>query len=85
MPRIKTVREPKGTKSALKVKRHVASKLLELRRDHGMTMKEVARKSGISQAFICQIENAQSAPTVVTLVRLSKVFKVPASYWLDGF
>lgn len=70
-----------GNKLAL----HIGGQLLKARQKHQMTMRETSEKSGLSMAFICQVENSQSIPTAETLWKLSQCFEVPVGYWFRGY
>jgi len=73
----------KTTRSPLAV--HIGQRLLALRQDQQLTMRAVAERTGLSNAFVCQIENGQSCPTADTLWRLSQCFAVLPGYFFEGF
>jgi transcriptional regulator with XRE-family HTH domain len=64
---------------------HIGSQLLKLRQRDLMTMRTVADKTGISNAFVCQLENGQSVPGADTLWKLAKCFNVPIGYFFKGY
>jgi len=47
-----------------------------LRKDLGLSLREVAEKTGMGTAHVSRIELGQSVPTVSTLNRLASVLKV---------
>jgi transcriptional regulator with XRE-family HTH domain len=44
--------------------------LRKIRKEKGMTLKQVAEKSSISEGFLSQVENDVSSPSVATLVNI---------------
>jgi transcriptional regulator with XRE-family HTH domain len=64
---------------------HIGSQLLKARQKRLWSMREVSQASGLSNPFICQIENAQSMPGAEALWKLSQAFDLPISYWFRGF
>lgn len=41
-----------------------------------MSQKELAEKSGITQSFLCDIEQGRSKPSIDVAIKLAKVLKV---------
>lgn len=76
-PRVNPLRQALAT--------HIGSRLLALRQAEGVTMRELGQKTGLSSAFVCQIENGQSMPTAETLWLLARAFDVPAAYFFECF
>jgi len=64
---------------------HVGGVLLSLRQKHQVTMRQVADGAGLSNAFVCQLENGQSSPTVDTLWKLATFFKVNPGVFFTGY
>jgi len=73
----------KQTRSPLTV--HVGRQLWKLRQRDQLTMRDVAEKTGLTNAFICQIENGQSAPTIETLWKLAQCFGVGVQWFVKGY
>ena len=48
----------------------------EKREELGLSQKELAEKSGITQSFLCDIEQGRSKPTIDVAIKLAKVLKV---------
>jgi len=65
--------------------KHIGQQLFKQRQKKQITMRSLAELSGISNPFICQIENGQSIPSAETLWRLSVALDVPVSYWYRGY
>ena len=53
--------------------------LRDLRKNHGMTIADVAKASGISTAVISRIERNQAVPELPTLHRIGKIFGTTAT------
>ncbi len=49
---------------------NLGSVLRKIRKEKGMTLRNVAEKSGISEGFLSQVENDVSSPSVATLVNI---------------
>ncbi|MFN7751758.1 MAG: helix-turn-helix domain-containing protein [Pseudomonadota bacterium] len=62
--------------------RALADHLKLLRTDHGLSLQDLAAKSGISRATLSRIENAEVSPTAETLGRLATAFALPLSQLL---
>lgn len=48
----------------------------EKREELGLSQKELAEKSGITQSFLCDIEQGRSKPSIDVAIKLAKVLKV---------
>ncbi|MFS2051678.1 helix-turn-helix domain-containing protein, partial [Variovorax sp. CT11-76] len=55
----------------------IAHRLLALRQTQGLSLSELAERSGVSKAMISKVERAQSSPTAVLLGRLAAGLGVP--------
>jgi len=64
---------------------YIGERVHSLRQEKQSSMRDVANGSGLSVAFICQIENGQSMPSAYTLWRLAKVFGVTVDFFFLGF
>ncbi|MBN2879882.1 MAG: helix-turn-helix transcriptional regulator [Clostridia bacterium] len=56
--------------------------LRKVRKEHGMTMKDLAVKIGVSESAISQYENDKRQPGYETLIELCRIFNVSADYLL---
>ena len=54
-----------------------ASRIKNLRKEHGLTQEQLAYECGISPSQIVRIENAKINTTIITLYKLSLVFEIP--------
>ena len=48
----------------------------EKREELGLSQKELAEKSGITQSFLCDIEQGRSKPSIDVAIKLANVLKV---------
>ena len=46
------------------------------REELGLSQKELAEKSGITQSFLCDIEQGRSKPSIDVAIKLANVLKV---------
>lgn len=54
----------------------VGENLRQLRRKHGLSLEQLAQRSGVSRAMLGQIETGKSAPTINLLGRIAEALKV---------
>ena len=52
----------------------IAQKLLELRRQHGLTLAEVGQKTGVSVSFLSSLERGYSNASIATLQKLARLY-----------
>lgn len=62
----------------------LAASVARLRADRGRTLEELADESGVSRAFISQIESQRGNPTLATLDRLATALGVGVADLLTG-
>lgn len=62
----------------------VGKRLKVLRKAKGMTQKDVAQKSDLTTAWVCNIERGKVSASKKTLERLANVFDVSIEYLLTG-
>jgi len=68
-------REDERAPSATKQKQEaIAQKLLELRREHGLTLAEVGQKTGVSVSFLSSLERGYSNASIATLQKLARLY-----------
>ena len=53
----------------------------EKREELGLSQKELAEKSGITQSFLCDIEQGRSKPSIDVAIKLAKDLKVKDIKW----
>ncbi len=62
----------------------IAQRVRESRLQVGWTVGQLAVRSGISKGMLSKIENAQAAPSLATLARLSDALQVPVTAFFRG-
>ncbi|MCC5951365.1 MAG: helix-turn-helix transcriptional regulator [Acidimicrobiia bacterium] len=62
----------------------VAARVRSLRLARGLTVTELAERSGLSKAMVSKVENAQSAAGTGTLARLAIALDVPVTSFFMG-
>lgn len=62
----------------------IGPKLRSLRKTKGLTQRGLAKKTGLSHSFICDIELGRSNPSIVKLVRLSQALGVNPDFFLNN-
>lgn len=62
----------------------IGSRVRSHRRSRGWSMRELARRAGVSQPFVSKLEGGQLLPSLPTLYALAAVFEVPASSLLPS-
>ncbi|WP_432731399.1 helix-turn-helix domain-containing protein [Variovorax sp. W6] len=60
----------------------IATRLLALRQAQGLSLADLAERSGVSKAMISKVERAQSSPTAVLLGKLAAGLGVPLAQLL---
>jgi transcriptional regulator with XRE-family HTH domain len=58
----------------------IGTKVRRLRLKLGMTLKEVAERTGLSKPLLSQIENNTGAPPIATLIKISNALGVKIGY-----
>lgn len=61
----------------------VGQNLRRLRRQHRISLEELARRSGVSRAMLGQIEQAKSVPSIRTLWQVAQALEVSVSWFLE--
>ena len=56
----------------------------EKREELGITQKELAEKIGISQSFLCDIEQGRSKPSIDTAVKLADALDISDIKFFEG-
>jgi len=68
-------RQDEPAPSAAKRKQKaIAQKLLELRRQHGLTLAAVGQKTGVSVSFLSSLERGYSNASIATLQKLARLY-----------
>lgn len=68
--------------SAVPARSSVVESLKFRRKELGLTLQEVARRSGLSPAFISLAERRKAVPSIVSLIALARALEVDIDYFL---
>ena len=60
----------------------IGSNIANYRKQKGMSMEELSKRSGVSKSMLSQIEQEKTNPTVITLWKISKALNVPMEHLL---
>lgn len=71
--------EPKRTSS---FERSVGGLLKARRLELGLTLKELARQSELSAAFLSQAENGKATPSIVSLINIAQALQTDINYFV---
>lgn len=58
-------------------------RLAEIRKEKGLTQKELSKLSGVNRVLIAKYETGMISPTIKNLLRLSSALKVSADKLID--
>lgn len=61
----------------------VARRVAALRQEVGLTLRELAAKTGLSDAYLSRVENGQTAVTLASLEKLAAVFATPITTFFE--
>jgi transcriptional regulator with XRE-family HTH domain len=84
IPRTRSVSPSGKSESPPTHKAGLAARLKQLRAEHGLSLSQLARATGISSSFLSLIEQAQSDITIGRLVRLAEFYDVEPADLLSG-
>ena len=62
----------------------VGARLRSVRQDRGLTLKQLAHRTGLSVSLISQIELARSSPSLSTLFKVSRALRIPLEELFAG-
>ena len=60
----------------------LGKKLMKLRKEKGLTLKNLANETGLSSRYISEVEKGQAMPPVAVLLQLSRALEVDSSLLL---
>ena len=66
------------------MKRDYKIKFYEIRIQHGLTLQQMAEKTGISKTTLNEIENDHRSPTLETLVQVAKALDIKVTELFDS-
>ena len=59
----------------------IGERIKKLRKEKGLTIKELAKKTGISEGFISKAERCINSPSLTTLQKIANILEVPINYF----
>ncbi|HSI82451.1 MAG: helix-turn-helix domain-containing protein [Candidatus Methylacidiphilales bacterium] len=62
---------------------HVAARIAALRKEVGLTLRELASRTGLSDAYLSRVENGQTAVTLASLEKLAAIFATPIATFFE--
>lgn len=74
----------KIAEKCLETTRHIADKILMLRRNNKLTQEEFAEKVGLDRRTIARAEDGKHRPSADTMEMIALAFDVPVSYFFDS-
>lgn len=64
------------------IRRTLAVRLRQLRRERGLSLSALARQVGIHRTYLSRYESGRSLPSAGSLLRLADAFEVPVDFLL---
>jgi transcriptional regulator with XRE-family HTH domain len=61
----------------------IGERIKRARKSRGLTLHDLARKSGLTPGYISQIENNKALPSVATIFNLGNVLDCPLTFFFD--
>jgi transcriptional regulator with XRE-family HTH domain len=61
----------------------LGEKIWRIRRERGLTIKELAKTAGLSQSLISQIEKNHVTPSLMSLLKISRALNARMSYFFE--
>jgi XRE family transcriptional regulator, regulator of sulfur utilization len=65
------------------VKAVLAKRLSEVRKDRGLTLDQLGELTGLSKAYLCEMEHGDKNPTLEVLAKVSAALQVTAASLLE--
>lgn len=62
----------------------IGSRIKMRRKASGLTLQQLADKSGLSSPFISQVERNKASPSIVSLARLARALEVDIGFFLEA-
>jgi DNA-binding XRE family transcriptional regulator len=68
---------PTRVTQGVTVLQRLGKRIRALRAERGMTQETIARRAGLSRAYLARLEIGRHNPPILTLVKIAKALKVP--------
>lgn len=78
----KKTKNKEQLKQESSIRRSLGSLLRARRRELGFTLEELARRSGLSAAFLSQAERGRATPSIVSIVNIASALETDINYFL---
>ena len=65
------------------LRREIGERLREIRREKGLTQKELSTRVEVDYSYIGKIERGEQLPSIKMLIRLSEILSIPISYFFQ--
>jgi transcriptional regulator with XRE-family HTH domain len=62
----------------------LGERLRAARKARGITLQQVAERTGLSKSFVSQVETGTATPSIVSLVGIARALDVPAGALIEG-
>jgi transcriptional regulator with XRE-family HTH domain len=60
----------------------LGTRIREARTNQGITLQDMAERTGLSKSLLCQVENDKTSPSLQTLDKIAEALMIPAAYLL---
>lgn len=54
------------------------------RKDLGLSLRDLAERTGVTHGFLGQIERGESSPSIETFLRIANALKAPVTYFIEN-
>ncbi|MBW1712194.1 MAG: helix-turn-helix transcriptional regulator [Deltaproteobacteria bacterium] len=65
------------------IEQQIAAKIKAFRRSSGLTLEQLARRTGLSKGLLSRVENRKVSPPIATLARIAQGLGVPIASFFD--
>ena len=65
------------------IEQQIAAKIKALRRSAGLTLEELAKRTGLSKGLLSKVENHKTSPPIATLARIAEGLEAPIASFFE--
>lgn len=65
------------------LKKEIGERLRNLRKEKGLTQKEISKRVSMDYSYIGKIERGEQLPSIKMLIRLSEILSMPIGYFFQ--
>lgn len=62
----------------------VADEIARLRKDNGLTLRELGERTGLSQSYLSRVENGKAALSIANLQKIADAFALPVAAFFEN-